>query len=38
MEIVGKKRRRELGIDWSLVDISRFLLRISYIGTNYFVS
>ncbi|CUV08081.1 unnamed protein product [Cryptosporidium hominis] len=36
MEIVGKKRRRELGIDWSLVDISRFLLRISYIGTNYF--
>ncbi|OII75275.1 Deg1p-like type II pseudouridylate synthase [Cryptosporidium ubiquitum] len=36
MEISGNKRKREFGIDWSLIEISRFLLRISYIGTNYY--
>ncbi|KAJ1605542.1 Deg1p-like type II pseudouridylate synthase TruA [Cryptosporidium canis] len=36
MEINHKKRRRELGFDWSTAEFSRFLLRISYIGTNYF--
>lgn len=38
MKTSGNKRKRELGIDWSSVGISRFLIRISYIGTNYFVS
>ncbi|KAF7459456.1 tRNA pseudouridine synthase [Cryptosporidium felis] len=36
MEKSGKRKRKESGIDWESAEISRFLLRISYIGTNYY--
>ena len=37
IESIYNKKQKISRIDWSIVTISRFLFRISYIGTNYYV-
>ncbi|OII77354.1 tRNA pseudouridine synthase A family protein [Cryptosporidium andersoni] len=36
IESIYNKKQKISRIDWSIVTISRFLFRISYIGTNYY--